>query len=262
MNILNKIFGKLHYWRRIYNFRIVSTLFFNFRMLPFHQAIHLPFIFYGKVEFWTLKGRVELQAPCHFGMVKWGVKRDGFSPSGIPSCLSLAEGASWVVRGDVDICPGCTFRIIGTLSLCDKCMIGSHNIIACNNYIFIGVNSRISFNSVITDTNFHYTSVDGQVVSKEGSVYIGDYCWIGNNSSIMKGAYIPSGSIVTSRSLINKDFEVEGENLMLAGAPAKVKRTGVKRIFDAILEGKIQRYFAENPDEKSYSLSDSEKNTH
>lgn len=259
MNILNKIFRKLHYWKKIYHFRMISTLFFNFRMLPFHQAIHLPFIFYGKIEFWTLKGCVEIQVPCHFGMVKWGVKRDGFSPSGIPSCLSLAEGARLLIGGDVDVCPGCTFRIIGTLRLSDQCMIGSHSLVACNNDVFIGIGSQVSFNSIVADTNFHYTTIDGQVVPKEGSVHIGDYCWIGNSSSIMKDAYIPNGSIVASRSLVNKNFAEEGKDLLLAGTPAKVKKVGVKRIFKPTLEGKIQQYFAENPEENFYSLSDSEK---
>lgn len=259
MNIFNKIFGQFRYWKRLYNFRIIRTLYFNFRMFPFHQAIHLPFVFYGKTEFWTLKGCVELRAPCHFGMVKWGVKRDGFSPSGLPSCLSLAEGAKLIIGGDVDICPGCTFRIIGILKLSDKCMIGSRVLIACNNDIFIGIDSRISFSSTIVDTNFHYTKIDEKVAPKEGSVHIGDYCWIGNRSSVVKDAYIPNGSIVASRSLVNKNFTEDGENLMLAGIPAKIKKTGVKRIFDAMLEGKIQQYFAENPEETIYTLSDSEK---
>ena len=259
MNIFNKIFRKFSYWKKICNFRIISTLFFNFRMFPFHQAIRLPFVFYGKMEFWTLKGCVELQAPCHFGMVRWGVKRDGFSPSGLPSCLSLAEDAKLIVGGNVDICPGCTFRIIGTLKLSDKCMIGSRALIACNNYVFIGIGSQISFNSTVVDTNFHYTKIDEKVAPKEGSVHIGDYCWIGNSSSVMKDAYIPNGSIVASHSLVNKNFTEGSENLMLAGIPAIIKKTGVIRIFDAMLEGKIQQYFAENPEAKIYTLSDSEK---
>lgn len=256
MNLLNRLFAKLNYWISIYNIHIIKTLYFNFRMLPFRKAIHLPFVFYGKTEF-SLQGKVEIKTPCHFGMAKIGKKRDGFAPLSSPTRIDITKEGKLLIKGDIVTSPGCTFRIIGTLELADQSFIGSQCIIACNNHISIGYNSRISFNSVIVDTNFHYISIDDIIYAKEGNIHIGDNCWIGNSSSIMKGAYIPNGSIVAARSLINKNFSQEGENIMLAGIPAKVKRKGVKRIFSPILEAQIYKYFTEHPDEKTYRLTSS-----
>ena len=37
-----------------------AIIYFNFKVLPFKQAIRLPFDFYGKVRFVSLKGKVSL----------------------------------------------------------------------------------------------------------------------------------------------------------------------------------------------------------
>ena len=259
MNLIQRIISKLKWVRKNYVFCLWRTLYFNFRMLPFKQAIHLPVVFYGKIEFWELNGKVEIVGPCHFAMVKWGAKRDGFSPKNIPGSLFLTYDAKWLIRGDVSINPGCCLRIIGTLEFSDKSAIGSRSIVACNNYVYIGYNSRIAFNSFISDTNFHYTDIDGKVYPKEGCVRIGDNCWIGNNTSLAKGAVIPNNSIVAARSLVNKDFSSDGENILLAGLPAKVKMKGIRRIFDTTLEARLQNYFAQHPGEEFYLLSESEK---
>lgn len=259
MNILKRIQRKISHLIKIYNFNYLTTIYFNFKMLPLQQAIHLPFVLYGKMEFWSLKGKIEISSPCHFGMIKWGGKRDGFSPLGIPSCLSLAPDAKLIIGNDVWISPGCTLRIIGTLVMENNSFLGSKSIVSCNNYIHIGCNTRIAFNSIITDTNFHYTSIDGKIYPKEGTVYIGKNCWIGNSSSITKGANIPNNSIVAAKSLVNKNFIENGEHLLLAGSPAKLKRTGIKRVFDTTLEAKVQDFFAKNPEASYYLLSDFEK---
>ena len=56
-------------------------------------------------------------------------------------------------------------------------------------------------------------------------VIIGDNCWIGARCTILKGAIIPSNSIIGACSLLNRKFSEE--NTIIAGNPAKVIKRNV-----------------------------------
>ena len=63
----------IHNWRAI--------LYFNFKMLPFKQAIRLPFDFYGKVRFVNLDGTVKLNTSnLRIGMIKIGAQGPDMFP--------------------------------------------------------------------------------------------------------------------------------------------------------------------------------------
>lgn len=49
----------------------LAILYFNFKMLPFKQAIHLPFDFYHKIRFNDLSGKVNIKSKkIYRGMIK------------------------------------------------------------------------------------------------------------------------------------------------------------------------------------------------
>lgn len=51
----------------------IAILYFNFKKLPFKQAIKLPFDFYYKVRFKNLKGKIIIKNEnIHRGMIKIG----------------------------------------------------------------------------------------------------------------------------------------------------------------------------------------------
>lgn len=56
-------------------------------------------------------------------------------------------------------------------------------------------------------------------------VIIGEHCWIGTRTIILKGAELPNNTIVGANSLINKKFTEE--NTLIAGSPAKVIKKNV-----------------------------------
>lgn len=62
-------------------------------------------------------------------------------------------------------------------------------------------------------------------INTPGAVTIGDHVWIGARSMISKGAGIPHDSVVGAMSFVNKAFDEP--NVVIAGVPAKVVRTGV-----------------------------------
>lgn len=65
----------------------------------------------------------------------------------------------------------------------------------------------------------------GRPINEPEDVIIGDNVWIGARNMILKGASIPSHSIVGAQSVVNKKFEEE--HVLLAGSPARIVRKGV-----------------------------------
>ena len=57
------------------------------------------------------------------------------------------------------------------------------------------------------------------------NIYVGKHVWIGEDVKILKGGVIPSNSIVASNSVVTKAFA--DQNVIIAGIPAKISKTGV-----------------------------------
>lgn len=64
-------------------------------------------------------------------------------------------------------------------------------------------------------------------------IHLGQYCWIGNRSTLMPGTVLPDRIIVASNSLLNKNYVVRGVQpySILGGMPAAVIKEGVERIY-------------------------------
>ena len=62
------------------------------------------------------------------------------------------------------------------------------------------------------------------LLNSDGEITIGDHVWIGARSIICKNTNISSGCVVAAGSVVPK-MNV-GKNSIIAGAPAKVLRTG------------------------------------
>jgi len=87
-------------------------------------------------------------------------------------------------------------------------------------------------------------------------IIIGDNCWICNTSSISAGAIIPDNTIVTSNSLVNKDFSAIEKNSIIGGIPAKLIKTGSILINNKKIVSRLNTYFSTETDEP-YTLPDS-----
>ncbi|SFU65904.1 Acetyltransferase (isoleucine patch superfamily) [Clostridium sp. DSM 8431] len=90
--------------------------------------------------------------------------------------------------------------------------------------ISIGDNTLIGANVKILDNDFHPLEVkdrNGNKIDaiKSLPIIIGENCFIGCNSIILKGSKIGNGSIVGAGSVVSGSFE---DNVIIAGNPAKV----------------------------------------
>lgn len=65
----------------------------------------------------------------------------------------------------------------------------------------------------------------GERINPSEDIQIGNHVWIGQQVTVLKGAEIGSNSIIGTRALVTgRKFE---DNVILAGSPAKIIRTGV-----------------------------------
>ena len=211
-----------------------AILYFNFKMLPFKQAIRLPFDFYGKVKFVNLKGKVSLKADMIYsGMIKFGSQgRDMFTAN--PVILDIRGDLSF--SGSFYIGCGSTIRIESnaTLSIGDKSRIGANSIIFCEDKIQIGNNVEMSWNCQLMDTDRHeiLDVVTKQKCLSHSPITIGDNVWVGNHVSFNKGSRVPNDIIISSNSLCNKDYSFVSSFSVIGGIPAKIIGLNKARLWE------------------------------
>jgi len=117
----------------------------------------------------------------------------------------------------------------------------------------IGLNTRLSWECQVFDSNFHYlVDNNGYTTKCLGEVIIGENVWIGNKVTINKGTVLPNKTIVGSGSFVNKDFSQYGEGCIVAGMPAKFIKSGYRRLFNYDKQTEVDEFFKNNPKENKY----------
>lgn len=219
----------------LFRCNIFKTLYLNFKMLPIKYAIKLPIWIYGKITFRSLQGKLFIESEKIYpGMIKIG-KRDYYVNTNVPQTIWTINGIL-KFKGKINFMQG-TYLLIsrnGYLEIgTDGTIIGTSSKIICFDKIVIGDNVRITWECQIIDSSFHYVEqMDNYMIpSLTKPIVINNNCWIGNRTTISKGTYLPSYSIVASNSLVNKDFKNIGECYMYAGIPATPK-IKCRRIYD------------------------------
>lgn len=226
MNILN--FFK-HNWPAI--------LYFNFKMLPFKQAIKLPFDFWGKVKFVNLSGKVILDTDdIRRGMICIGLNHSTLFPS-YTSTINFSGNIKF--RGTANIGRGILIEINknSTVSIGNNVEIGGLTKIMCQKKIIISDNISISWECQILDSDFHFIRdiETNKIKPRKMDVLIGNNVWLGNRVTINKGTVLPDFTIIASNSVCNKDYSKGGNNhIIIAGTPAKVVSEGYERVFEAL----------------------------
>lgn len=85
----------------------------------------------------------------------------------------------------------------------------------------IGENVQITANVTILTHGYDWSVLKGlygEVLGSAGEVVIGDNCFIGMNTTILKGVHIGKNCIIGANSLVNKDIP---DGWVAAGNPAK-----------------------------------------
>ena len=252
-----KIFAHISQIRELLRANTLKTIIFNFRMLPWRQAIRIPILLYENVDCRLSTGKIIFlhdTRSLHFGDLQIGqslyfpAKRGMTTTLIIQGTLEVGHRVKFKNGSTVHIAPNAVCR------LNDKVTFGERANLVCYKKITAGPLVSFSWDCSVFDTNFHYLmGLDNIVNDRNKEIFIGENCWIGHHSVIAKGTRLNDWTIVASNSLVNKDFSAV-TNCIIGGIPSKVIKDGIRRVFDAGLEHEIEEYFAEHPDSSIYAL--------
>mgnify|MGYP004593033237 CR=1 FL=1 len=246
--IINRVINRvsLYWYSRI---DICSTIFFNFRALPIIQAIKFPIFIYQNTYVIGI-GEIHILSKIKTGMIRIGIDPVG------GDITKIIGAGKYNFEGEIEICSGAIIENNGEINFGNNVYLASNVRLACFKKINIGNCSRIGYATKIMDSDYHFLfdTVKNTIHRNTVEVNIDRGAWILDYSKIMKGSFLPKNCIVIGGSLVNKDYRDYGENLILAGTPAKVIGNAKRRIFNKKEELKLRRFFEENPDIDSITL--------
>ena len=209
---------------------LLPSLWFNFKYLPFKQAIKLPILLY-KPTFLKLKGTVVIDsANIRLGMIKLGMFTSATHPN-----------------------TGITIRNEGQLVFKGKCHIGNDTYVICGKHgkiifgddfratcgmkiisecgISFGEHTLLGWGVVAIDTNFHplYDMEKAKFKKAFAPIVIGKNNWFGMNCLIMPGVTTPEYCIFGARTVVTRGGHYESY-CVHGGSPIRVLSRNVKRI--------------------------------
>ena len=120
---------------------------------------------------------------------------------------------------------------IGKNTSFESCSIISYN---SNASVEIGERCMFAYGITVFHTDAHpiYDIESQNIINKVGILKIGEHCWIGANSTILKNVELAHDTIVGWGSVVSKNFympqtECPPPNCAIAGNPAKCVKTGI-----------------------------------
>lgn len=204
---------------------IPKSIYVNFRVLPFKQAIYLPIMVSRKTKLQSLSGKVTL------GKVKTGIIRIGF---GGTDMLDYRYDRSIIkitgllhFEGKAKIGVGAKLLVNGELFLGNNFSVTGDALIICAKKISIGNDVMIAWQSIIMDSDQHRIyNHNNEYINEDKEIKIGNNVWIGAKSLILKGSSIEDGSIIGANTTITKSFTEK--NSIIAGTPARIIKTEIQ----------------------------------
>jgi acetyltransferase-like isoleucine patch superfamily enzyme len=230
----------------------LKTIYFNFKVLPFTQAIKFPIHIYGKVEFANIRGNFIIASDSiKFGMIVFGGKHEIVISSNIPT--RIYNTGKIIFNGEAKFARGINIMVWknGELIIGNNFSLGSLSRIICFRKIRIGNNVLMSWEVQIVDTDFHFIVLDDIVSDNCGEVLISDNVWIGSRCSVLKKTILPENTIVGSDSLCSGNYlEKYGDSILLVGSPAKMLKKNISYLKDKKKEMELLNYFNLNKNQK------------
>jgi acetyltransferase-like isoleucine patch superfamily enzyme len=226
---------------------ILKTIYINFRKLPLTQAIILPIYVYKGLKISSLKGEIIIDYPIESGIIKIGHDVDSTPLSSLRTKIEVRGKLTF--KGFAIIGKGTVITVDGEMTIGNCCMIGSGNNLKSLVDISIGDNSRITSGCSIMDCDMHYVKniENGIVKRNRAAIRIGKNCWLNSGTIVGKGVILPDYCITAKNTFLGKDYSLFGNNLFLAGSPAKIINTHVQRIFSSTEQARLNTYFRNNP---------------
>ncbi|OJV15886.1 MAG: hypothetical protein BGO21_30395 [Dyadobacter sp. 50-39] len=205
----------------------IPTIYFNLKYLPLRQACFLPILVSRRTYLKVVSGKIEINAPLKTGLIQIGYGGVGIFDKERSRTIWEVSGTV-MFNGKCNIGHGSKISVSssGTLSLGSNFVITAETSIIVQTRVEFGDNCLLSWDSLIMDTDFHKIKNDfGIQINSPKPVLVGNNVWIGCRCLVLKGAQIPSNSIVGANSLVSK--VLDKQNALYAGNPCKLIKENV-----------------------------------
>lgn len=207
-----------------------KTIYFNFKYLPWRQAIRFPIWVSSKTYLLKTKGNLHINAPLSTGMIRIGYGKVGiFDKKRSRTVWEVAGNITF--EGHTEIGHGAKISVgdQGELFFGKNFNLNAESTIIAYKKVVFGNDCLLSWDILIMDTDFHSIVNDaGEIQNPPAPVIIGNRVWIGCRSLILKGSVIPDGCVIAANSFVNK--KVTGERQVLGGQPLSTIAQGINWI--------------------------------
>lgn len=205
-----------------------KSLYLSWRLCRWQDAWRLPIIASRKVRWSSLSGEVRLQR------VRTGIMRIGFGS--VETIDYRSQYTLLHLKGVVEVAGKCKIgygsRISvdrgALLQLGESFHCSAAATIICRQQIRFGARCLLAWQSLITDSDLHpiYAVESDERINADRAVLIGEHCWIGARSTLLKGTQLADDSIVGAAAVVSGQFAESG--VVLAGNPAQIVKRGVR----------------------------------
>lgn len=216
----------------------IDTLRINLGHLPLSKGIKLPILLYHAQIDISDNAIIEINMSskeCMFGMIKLGCNYASNVISSIGVKIKLHKNSKLIFGGSAVVGNGSSIEVRQN----GKIFIGKNfgntgTLTICSDYdIHIGENVSCSWDVSIFDTDMHNYS-DGQTglsLPHMGAVHIGDFAWICQKCTLLKGTFLPKWSVLGACSLSSHDYSriPMQDFTVFVGSPAKPTKKRIRR---------------------------------
>lgn len=210
-------------------FSIPKTVFFNFRYLPFKQAVKLPIwiTYNSKIKIGGGKN-IRIKGTVRTAMIRIGFHKVPICNPVDKTILDIARGGLLSFEGAAHIGNGTKIRIANNaeLVLGDNFAVSASSQINCYKKICFGRDIQFSWDCLCMDSDTHIIYGERkEQINEPREIIFGNKVWIGCRTIILKGAVIPGNCVIGAGSLVSgKKFDPD---TIIAGHPAKsIKKIG------------------------------------
>lgn len=219
---------------------VYKTLIFNFIAFGIKGVFKLPVYIYNNTNIYKV-GKIILHCPMTRGLIRIGEL--DLKSQGKTKFKNVGTIEVW---GPIKI-EGCTIlENDGKIEFHGFNRIADGSMVIIREKLVIGEQSRIGFHSFVMDSDDHFTiDVETRQVKKNRKeIVIGRYNWMASNTYIKKGVRTPDYLIVASaNALLTKDYTDLPPYSVIGGSPAKLLKTGIRRIYNTKNESQINKFF-------------------
>ena len=207
-------------------FGIPKTIYLNFKLLPFVDAVKLPIWVNYNTKMKILGGQTFVKGKISPFMIRIGFHECSECNSNDTTLLQIR--GKLVFEGEAHIGRGSKILVYkdAILELGDNFAISASSTISCRKHMKFGKDIQFSWDCLVMDSDTHaIMDEQGNRINPNKEIIFDDKVWIGNGCMIQKGTHVPNNCVIGARSVVaGSKFD---DHTIIVGNPAKsVKKIG------------------------------------